>query len=124
MLSNLDHVRAEEKLPGAVPAGLAALVVSRYFDRNGLQALCAGPAIKDYLGGQSEEQDGGGENSHTNKQVDEFQTDCTMLSFSTDASSSNNVCVRGPVPKSGAGESLVKVHSRDARGVSAKIRGC
>lgn len=70
MVSNLDHVRAEEKLPDSVACATqercvsGALVVDRCFDGKGLQALRAGPAVKDDLGGHCEEQDGGSENSH------------------------------------------------------------
>ena len=42
----------------------AALVVDRHINGKGLQTLCVGPAVKDYLGDRGEKKYRGGENQH------------------------------------------------------------
>lgn len=45
---------------------LDSTVVDRYFNRDGLQTLRAGLAVKDHLGGRRKKYDGQRENGHAN----------------------------------------------------------
>lgn len=74
MVSNLDHVTAEEKLSDGElrarrPEKLRLSgppVVDCYVNGKGLQPLRVGPAIKDHFGGRRKKQNGQSKNGHAN----------------------------------------------------------